>query len=127
MIQVAQELASMVGVAPACRVIGLPRATSDNPNSGPSPEACVRAFCGDFFDWYNNEHRHSGIAMLTPAQVHCGNPNEVLQRRRQVPMAAWLAHPERFTKGMPRLRALPSIAWINPPPESPDAAVPELA
>ncbi len=87
----------------------------------------ARAFCGEFFDWYNNEHRHSGIAMLTPAQVHYGNPNEVLRRRHEVTMAAWLAHPERFTKGMPRLQALPTIAWINPPPESPDAAVPELA
>jgi len=86
-----------------------------------------RVFGGPFFDWYNNEHRHSGIAMLTPAQVHYGNPNEVLQHRHQVAMAAWLAHPERFTKGMPRLQALPTIAWINPPPESPDAAVPELA
>ena len=86
----------------------------------------ARAFNGPFFDWYNNEHRHSGIAMLTPAQVHYGNPNEILRLRHEVTMAAWLAHPERFTKGMPRLQTLPTIAWINPPPESPDAAVPVL-
>ena len=86
----------------------------------------ARVFCGEFFDWYNNEHRHSGIAMLTPAQVHYGNPNEVLRRRHEVTIAAWMARPERFTKGMPRLQTLPTIAWINPPPESPDAAVPVL-
>ncbi len=86
-----------------------------------------RVFGGPFFDWYNNEHRHSGIAMLTPAQVHYGNPNEVLKQRHQVAMKAWLAHPERFIKGPPRLQTLPAVAWINPPLDSMDEAKVELA
>ena len=31
-----------------------------------------RAFCQTFFPWYNDEHRHSGIGMMTPAMVHYG-------------------------------------------------------
>lgn len=86
----------------------------------------ARAFCSGFFDWYNNDHRHSGIAMLTPAQVHYGNPQEVLQQRHQVVMAARQAHPERFPNGDPRLKALPAEAWINPPPPIPEATDPVL-
>ena len=80
----------------------------------------ARAFCSSFFDWYNNDHRHSGIALLTPAQVHYGNPQEVLQNRHQVLMAAKQAHPERFPHGDPRIKELPSAAWINPPPPNPE-------
>lgn len=86
----------------------------------------ARAFCSVFFGWYDNDHRHSGIAMLTPAQVHYGNPQEVLQQRHQVIMAARQAHPERFPNGNPRLKALPPAVWINPPPASPEAIDPEL-
>lgn len=87
----------------------------------------ARAFCGEFFNWYNNEHRHSGIAMLTPAQVHYGNPEQVLQHRHHVAMKAWQAHPERFVRGMPQLQTLPAVSWINPPEESDDQAKVELA
>jgi hypothetical protein len=31
-----------------------------------------RAFCQTFFPWYNDDHRHSGIGMMTPAMVHYG-------------------------------------------------------
>jgi putative transposase len=86
----------------------------------------ARAFCSVFFDWYNNDHRHSGIAMLTPAQVHYGNPQEVLNQRHQVVMAARQAHPERFPNGDPRLKTLPAEAWINPPPPVPEATEPVL-
>ena len=76
----------------------------------------ARAFCSDFFNWYNNEHRHSGIAMLAPAQVHYGNPETVLKRRHEVMLAARQATPERFPNGEPRLITLPPAAWINKPP-----------
>jgi putative transposase len=68
-----------------------------------------------FFDWYNKEHRHSGIAFLTPADVHFGRATKVVAARQATLNAAFNAHPERFV-GRPPRAALPSPAvWINPP------------
>ena len=59
------------------------------------------AFCQSFFPWYNTEHRHGGIAMLTPDDVHHGRAHTVLQQREQTLRAAWNHHPERFVRGIP--------------------------
>jgi putative transposase len=75
----------------------------------------ARAFCQPFFRWYNAEHRHSGIAMLTPETVHFGRAEAVRARRAQVLAAAYAAHPERFVRRPPEPPALPTAAWINPP------------
>ncbi len=75
----------------------------------------ARAFCRIFFPWYNNEHRHSGIGLLTPATVHCGRGMEVTTQRGSTLKGAFDAHPERFVRGMPRPPAHPTAAWINPP------------
>ena len=74
-----------------------------------------------FFPWYNQEHRHSGIAMLTPAMVHRGGAAEVLRQRSEVTLAAYQAHPERFVNGPPRPAVLPHAVWINPPQQSGNA------
>ena len=74
-----------------------------------------RAFGGVFFDWYNHEHRHSGIAMLTPAIVHYGQGEAVLACREAVLADAYRRHPERFLRGRPQPKPLPEAAWINPP------------
>ncbi len=68
-----------------------------------------------FFDWYCNQHRHSGIAMLTPADVHHGRAPVVLAERQRVLEAAYAAHPERFVNGPPTVPLLPAAVWINPP------------
>lgn len=68
-----------------------------------------------FFPWYNEEHRHSGIAYLTPADVHAGRADELLQRRHDVLLGAYADHPERFPKGPPKLQVLPPVVYINPP------------
>jgi putative transposase len=73
------------------------------------------AFCRSFFPWYNTEHRHGGIAMLTPCDVHHGRAAHVLAQRQRVLDAAWAAHPERFVRGPPKHRPLPEAVWINPP------------
>jgi putative transposase len=78
-------------------------------------------FCRGFFRWYNTEHRHSGIAMVTPESVHLGRGDEVVAKRQEVLAAAHAAHPERFTRGAPRAAAVPSTVWINRP-QSSDAA-----
>lgn len=72
-------------------------------------------FVGEFMTWYNNEHRHSGIAMLTPAMVHHGHADRVLAARHDVMLTAYRAKPERFIGGSPKRIALPSAVWINPP------------
>jgi putative transposase len=76
------------------------------------------------FDWYNNQHHHSGIAYLTPAVVHHSRADEVLDRRHCARMAAYLAHPDRFVNGAPRRESLPSAVWINPPEETTRQDVP---
>ena len=79
-----------------------------------------------FFPWYNCEHRHSGIAMLTPETVHRGRAEEVLQMRLQVALAARRAHPERFVNGPPKPVAAPTAVWINPPQRIGDQTEGEL-
>jgi putative transposase len=74
-----------------------------------------RAFCQQFFQWYNQEHRHSGIGLLTPAMVHFGEAQSVLGHRQMVLHAAYLAHPDRFVRRPPRPQPLPSEVWINKP------------
>jgi putative transposase len=74
-----------------------------------------RAFCPGFFDWYNNEHYHSGLALLTPATVHYGRTAAVLAQRRETLAAAYAVHPERFVRRAPEPAAPPKAVWINPP------------
>jgi putative transposase len=74
-----------------------------------------RAFCQDFFPWYNCEHRHSGIGLLTPEMVHYGKAEAVTSQRRIVLTSAFDAHPERFVRGLPVPPSLPEAAWINKP------------
>jgi putative transposase len=69
----------------------------------------------EFFGWYNDEHRHSGIAFLTPSDVHFGRADEMLARRHEVLLRAYSAAPERFPKGAPKRQELPSAVYINPP------------
>jgi len=75
----------------------------------------ARAWAGRFLRWYNHEHYHSGLGLLTPATVHYGQAQAVLDQRQQVLQAAYAAHPERFVRGMPQLPALPTEVWINEP------------
>jgi putative transposase len=75
----------------------------------------AQGFCRGFFPWYNGEHRHSGLAYLTPEMVHTGRAPLVLARRGDVLDAAYAAHPERFVRRPPKPPALPEAVWINPP------------
>ena len=75
----------------------------------------ARQVCRPLFAWYNAEHHHSGLAFLTPAAVHHGRTDQVLNARHRVRLAAYAAHPERFVNGPPRRQSLPPAVWINPP------------
>lgn len=74
-----------------------------------------RAHCQVFFSWYNEQHRHSGIGMFTPAMVHFGLAPQVYAHRQTVLDSAYAAHPERFVRKIPSPLALPSEVWINKP------------
>jgi putative transposase len=75
----------------------------------------ARAFCQGFFAWYNTEHRHSAIALFTPADVHHGRTDQLLETRAGVLASAYAVHPERFVRGQPTPRPVPAEVWINRP------------
>jgi len=78
----------------------------------------ARGFCAGFFPWYNTEHRHSGIGLMTPEMVHYGLAEEVWEARQEVLHKAYAAHPERFVRKAPEPPRLPEAVWINQPIEA---------
>jgi putative transposase len=122
--------AQLLATLSVTRSLSRPRVSNDNPFSeahfktlkyhpgfparfGSIEDA--RSFCRSFFTWYNTEHRHSGLSMFTPEDVHCGRSTQKLLQRQEVLEAAFQAHPERFVKGQPSPSAAPEEAWINAP------------
>ena len=114
------------------RSLGRPQVSDDNPFSEAHFKTlkyhpgfpgrfddihAATAFCRTFFPWYNREHRHAGIAMLTPADVHHGRAEGILEQRQRTLQDAWTQNPERFVHGPPKLQTLPKAVWINPPVE----------
>jgi putative transposase len=75
----------------------------------------ARVFCREFFPWYNNQHRHSGIGLMTPATVHHGRAHDVHAQRARVLDAAYERNPERFVRRAPTPPPVPAAAWINKP------------
>jgi putative transposase len=75
----------------------------------------ARAFCREFFPWYNTEHRHAGIGLMTPATVHAGRAPDVQAARAAVLAQAYATHPERFVRRPPTPPDLPTAVWINRP------------
>jgi putative transposase len=73
------------------------------------------SYCRAFFKWYNDEHYHSGIGLLTPAMLHYGMGEKVIEERAHVLQDAYEVHPERFVRGCPKPQTLPTAVWINPP------------
>ncbi|MBA3715379.1 MAG: transposase family protein [Pyrinomonadaceae bacterium] len=78
----------------------------------------AHSFCRRFFCWYNSEHRHSGIGLHTPANVHYGRAAEIDGVRRRTLRKAYAEHPERFVRHVPVPPIVPAAVWINPPEES---------
>ena len=109
-----------------------PRVSNDNPFSEAgfktlkySPDFPARfgsfeeaeRFCREYFACYNEEHCHSGIALLTPSQVHYGDAQSVLARRQATLDAAFSEAPARFGNRRPQVGRLPATVWINRPAE----------
>ena len=123
-------LADLLGELGVRRSFTRPHVSNDNPYSEsqfktlkyhPSfPERFgsiedARSYLRAFFQWYNTQHRHSGIAMMTPEAVHTGRCEQVWKQRKETLAAAYQRHPERFVKGEPAPRQVPDQVWINQP------------
>ncbi len=78
----------------------------------------ARANSAVFFPWYNTDHHHSGLALLTPHEVHHGLGSQRIAARAVVLSAAFRANPERFVSGHPTPQPSPAAVWINPPPST---------
>lgn len=77
----------------------------------------ARAWVSTYVCWYNQHHRHSGIALFTPAEVHSGAWMQQWQRRDHVHQAYYEAHPERF-RNRPRTGSPDPVVGINLPAET---------
>jgi len=75
----------------------------------------AKTFRRGFFDWYNQDHHHAGIGLMTPDQVHYGQAGEVHAARQETLDRAFQSNPERFVKKPPEPPLKPTTAWINPP------------
>ena len=78
----------------------------------------ARQFCREFFPWYNNEHKHTGINLLSPTDVHHGEAESIIASRQIVLNTAYALHPERFVRKMPEHKPMQQAVWINPPKEA---------
>lgn len=75
----------------------------------------ARSFCQDFFNWYNKEHRHSSIGLMTPEKVHYGLAGQVYDQRCQVLLEAFEKNSHRFKGKQHKPPELPKAVWINKP------------
>jgi putative transposase len=129
-VMTSQSLAQLVAKLGVIQSHSRPHVSDDNPYSeaqfktmkyrpdyparfGSAPDA--RRWAHDFFTWYNQEHYHSALGLLTPAIVHSGQASNVLSQRQAVLQAAYTAHPERFVNGPPTAEPPPPAVWINRP------------
>jgi putative transposase len=88
----------------------------DYPDRFGSPQD-ARRWAHPFIHWYNNEHRHTSLGLMTPATVHYGLVAELTVQRQVTLQAAYEKHPERFVMGLPTPPKSPTAVWINPPLE----------
>jgi putative transposase len=128
------SVANLLGSLGVTKSLSRPHVSNDNPYSESQfktmkyqPEFPSRfgsyqdalSHSRQFFGWYNNEHYHSGIGLVTPHSLHYGLAGGIVASRTTILDLAFAANPERFVNGIPRPAKLPTAAWINPPPSSP--------
>ena len=75
----------------------------------------AKAFCRSFFDWYNQDHHHAGIGLMTPDQVHYGQVDAIHAARQNTLKDAFNRNPQRFVRKEPSPPPKPLATWINPP------------
>jgi putative transposase len=107
-----------------------PHTSNDNPFSEahfktlkyqpefPERFGCVedaKDFCRRFFAWYNQDHHHAGLGLMTPDQVHYGQADDIHAARQRTLDHAFSNNPERFVTKPPEPPPKPTAVWINPP------------
>jgi len=127
----AGEMADLLATLQVAQSFARPRTPDDNPYSEAHfktlkyrPDypgrfadlAQAHAWAQGFFAWYNHEHYHVALGLMTPAMVYHGQAGAVQAQRQAVLDAAYAAHPNRFAGGRPRAGGPPDAVWINPPP-----------
>jgi len=75
----------------------------------------AKGFCRRFFSWYNQDHHHTGLGLMTPDQVHYGQADAVFAARQHTLTRAFQLNPQRFGGTPPKPPAIPTAVWINPP------------
>jgi len=123
-------VAQLLGDLGVTKTHSRPHVSNDNPFSEsqfktlkyrpefPARFGCIqdaRAFCVDFFTWYNTQHHHSALGWLRPEDVHYGRGPQRVETRQRVLDIAYKVHPERFVRQAPQAPQLPEAVWINPP------------
>jgi putative transposase len=129
---IAKGVAHLLADLGVTKSLSRPHVSNDNPYSEsqfrtfkyrpdfPDRFGCFedgQAHCSRFFGWYNDDHRHSGIGLHSPADVHYGRAEAIREQRGVVLLDAYSKHPERFVRKVPTPPALPGVAWINKPQE----------
>lgn len=127
---IAKNVSQLLAGLGVTRSLNRPHVSNDNPYSEsgfktlkyhPSfPERFgsledARLYCQSFFKWYNTEHHHTGLGLLTPECVHSGKAEEVIKNRQKVLNEVYKRFPERFVNGIPKHPELPKDVWINKP------------
>lgn len=74
----------------------------------------ARGWLEPFFEWHNDDHQHSGLALFTPADVFFGRVPAVHDVRQKALDAAFALNPTRFPNGPPRASLPPAEVHINP-------------
>ena len=75
----------------------------------------AKTFCRHFFTWYNRDHHHLGIGLMTPDQVHYGQADQIYAARQTILDQAFQKNPARFVNRPPQPPLKPTAVWINPP------------
>ncbi len=125
-----QNVSSLLAQLNINKSFGRPHVSNDNPfsesqfktlkyhNSFPEKFGCfedAQTFCHNFIIWYNQNHYHTGIGLLTPESVHYDKAKQILNQRNEVLQSAYEQSPERFVKGPQKKLVQHSAVWINPP------------
>jgi len=127
------SVANLLGSLGVTKSLSRPHVSNDNPFSesqfktmkyqGDFPDRFgsyqdAQSHCRQFFGWYNHEHYHSGIGLLTPWSLHHGQGPQIIAARTNTLSQAYADHPTRFVHSVPRPAGLPTAVWINPPLKS---------
>lgn len=135
---IAKPVADLFEEMGIVRSLSRPRVPNDNPFSEsqiktikyrPSfPKSfadmeAAQVWAKETFTWYNHDHEHGSMVLLTPATVHVGLADQVLAKRQTVLDKAFQDFPERFPNGRPSAGTLPPAVYINNPARDPAPGV----